>query len=218
MVQVFVASRRRALSLVDPVAASLFWINSTIASDDDAWDGPCHYCIDSSVLPCAVFAPLVHPRNHGGFRSQFGEIWAKIDELAFRFPLDLDRVYVTGKSMGGASTWEMGWTYPERIAALVPVCGGGQTNGPMHSARLAKLRMPVWIFHGDSDGIVHSSESKLMYNAMVDAGASLGSQLKFTLVPNVDHYQIVPLAYNEPMLYKWLEMHSLKSRRWAGHE
>lgn len=188
------------------------WISNTMAGDDDVWDGPCRYCIDSSILPCAVFAPLVCPRTQGGFRSQFKAIWDKVDELACTYPIDLQRVYVSGKSMGGASTWEMGWTYPDRIAALAPVCGGGQRDGPAHAARLAELGMPVWIFHGDSDALVHCSEAEVMYNAMLQAGASHGTQLKFSRIPGADHYQIVPIAYDGSELYKWLAAHSLQTR------
>merc|ERR1719203_485079 len=106
----------------------------------------------------------------------------------------------------------MGWTHPERIAALAPVCGGGQREGPAHAARLAELGMPVWIFHGERDALVHCSEAKVMHEAMLKAGAAQASQLKFTLAPGADHYQIVPLAYEGPELYRWLLLHSLQSR------
>jgi pimeloyl-ACP methyl ester carboxylesterase len=34
-------------------------------------------------------------------------------------------VYLTGLSMGGYGTWSLGLKYPERFAAIAPVCGGG---------------------------------------------------------------------------------------------
>jgi len=195
----------------------LWWINENMFSDDDAWHGPCRYCIDSQRLPCAVFAPKVNASQHGGFRSQFEEIWAKIDELAKEFPLDMNRVYVTGVSMGGTSTWEMGLKYPERIAALAPVCGAGLTRAQGflggEAAKLAKLGMPVWIFHGDKDTIVLPSDAKLMHDEMVKGGATMGSQLRFSLVPGVDHEDIDDFAYKEPEFYKWLTNHSLQTRR-----
>jgi predicted peptidase len=186
-----------------------------MSSDQDVWDGPCRYCIDSSLLPCAVFCPLVG-RGHGGFRSQFEDIWAKVDELAARFPLDLDRVYVTGVSMGGTSTWEMAWTYPGRIAGIAPVCGSAsrERDGPKHAARLAELGMPAWIFHGDRDWIVYWSDAQAMHDAMTDADAlEIASQRRLSLVPGADHYNIVSYAYPGPELYSWLTSHSLRTRK-----
>lgn len=192
-------------------------IHETMRRKDDSWDGPCCYCVDSSALPCAVFSPLVKS-EHGGFRSQFEDIWAKVDELALKFPLDLDRVYVTGVSMGGTSTWEMGWTYPDRIAALAPVCGSAlrEHNGPTHAADLAKLGMPVWIFRGNDDWIVQWSDAEVMHDAMVKAGATQDLQLKLSLASGANHYNIVSHAYETPELCRWLTTHSLRSRRFKG--
>ena len=39
--------------------------------------------------------------------------------------MDTNRVYLTGLSMGGYGTWKLGLAHPERFAALVPICGGG---------------------------------------------------------------------------------------------
>jgi len=60
-----------------------------------------------------------------------GETWsgdaivALADALARRFAIDQRRLYATGYSMGGYATWEVGWTFPGRFAAIVPICGGG---------------------------------------------------------------------------------------------
>ena len=49
---------------------------------------------------------------------------AMLDELLEQLPIDPDRVYLTGLSMGGI--WTYGWAiqHPERFAAIAPVCGG----------------------------------------------------------------------------------------------
>ena len=60
-----------------------------------------------------------------------GQIWstpnllALLDYIGEHYPVDQDRVYVTGLSMGGYGTWSFAAEAPDRIAAAAPVCGGG---------------------------------------------------------------------------------------------
>ena len=51
--------------------------------------------------------------------------------------------------MGGFGTWELGSMYPDRFAAIAPMCGGGR---PELARRMKNL--PIWVFHGEADGAV----------------------------------------------------------------
>ena len=55
-----------------------------------------------------------------------GDVMALIDEIAEKYSVDPNRIYLTGLSMGGFGTWTIAGNYPERFAAIVPICGGGQ--------------------------------------------------------------------------------------------
>src|SRR5882757_1945033 len=61
-----------------------------------------------------------------------GEIWsndsllALLDEITMKHSVDTNRIYLTGLSMGGYGTWRLGLTHPEKFAAIVPICGGGE--------------------------------------------------------------------------------------------
>jgi predicted peptidase len=50
---------------------------------------------------------------------------ALLDELVQRYRIDLDRIHLTGFSMGGYGTWELALHAPNRFASLMPICGGG---------------------------------------------------------------------------------------------
>ncbi len=76
--------------------------------------------------------------------------------------IEQNRIYITGLSMGGFGTWELIQRFPNKFAAAVPVCGGGDTN----EARKTKLIMPIWAFHGRKDKIVKVSRSIEMINAV----------------------------------------------------
>ena len=120
---------------------------------------------------------------------------ALLDEVVSKYKVDIDRVYVTGLSLGGGATWAMCAAYPERFAAAVPVCGW---NPNPKTAELIK-NIPFWVFHGEADKTVPIQHSKRMVDALKKAGADP----KFTTYPGVDHASWVK-AYAEPELWTWL--------------
>ena len=48
-----------------------------------------------------------------------------LDYICSVLPIDTDRIYLTGLSMGGTGTWMLAMADPERFAAIAPVCGTG---------------------------------------------------------------------------------------------
>jgi predicted peptidase len=48
-----------------------------------------------------------------------------LDHLLVSEQVDEDRVYVMGLSMGGMATFDLLARHPDRFAAAVPICGGG---------------------------------------------------------------------------------------------
>jgi predicted peptidase len=52
------------------------------------------------------------------------KVFALLDQLGEEFPIDADRVYVLGHSMGGFGTFEALAEQPERFAAAIPSAGG----------------------------------------------------------------------------------------------
>jgi hypothetical protein len=119
---------------------------------------------------------------------------AFIDDLLATYHIDPARIYITGLSLGGYGTWALAEAYPERYAAIVPICGGGDPS------QAAKLRdIPIWVFHGDADRTVPLWESQ----RMVDAIRAAGGNPKFTIYPGVGHDSWVP-AYTTEELYTWM--------------
>jgi len=120
-----------------------------------------------------------------------------IDDLVSKLPIDRDRIYVTGLSMGGYGTWEFAQRYTEIVAAIAPVCGGGD---PKWAQKIKHI--PVWAFHGDKDGVVRVTETTKMTDALQAAGA----QPKLTIYEGRGHDSWNP-AYREKDLMKWLFEH-----------
>ena len=117
-----------------------------------------------------------------------------IDNVIENYNVDTKRVSITGLSMGGFGTWEMGIIYPELFSAIAPVCGGGLT----WRCDLLK-NIPVWAFHGDIDTTV------LLKNSieMVDAVNKFGGNARLTIMHNVGH-NCWDEAYTASNVIEWL--------------
>jgi predicted peptidase len=117
-----------------------------------------------------------------------------VDALRREFPIDDQRIYVTGQSMGGAGTWNMIASRPGFFAAAVPCCGSSSKDDGT-----ASLATPLWNFHGDSDQTVPVSFSRDRIAARRKAG---GHPLS-TEYAGVDH-NVWEWAYTEAALVEWL--------------
>jgi predicted peptidase len=119
---------------------------------------------------------------------------AAIQAVSSREAVDPARIYLTGLSMGGYGTWDLAARQPERFAAILPICGGGdEATAP----RLAG--MPIWCFHGDADTVVPVERSRTMIAAVRAAGGSP----KYSELPGVGHDSWTP-AYRDPAVLDWL--------------
>lgn len=111
---------------------------------------------------------------------------------------DPARVYLTGLSMGGYATWHLGACYPERFAALAPICGYGLPSQGF-PARVCALRdVPVWTFHGEHDEIVPLDATR----SLVDTLRDCGGDVRLTVYPQTGH-DAWTRTYADPALYAW---------------
>lgn len=129
-----------------------------------------------------------------------------LDEVIKRHRVDTNRVYLTGLSMGGYGTWSLALQYPERFAAVAPICGGGSTIEVMLASRsktAALRRLPFWIFHGAKDPLVPLSESERMVDVLKRAGVR---EVELTVYPEATHDSWTETYANEK-LYEWFLQH-----------
>jgi predicted peptidase len=122
------------------------------------------------------------------------ELVALLDEIGRKYKADVDRVYVTGLSMGGFGTWRLASYAPERFAAIAPICGGGEIYWAKQMSQL-----PVWAFHGAKDEGVPVARSE----AMIEALEKRGGNAKLTVYPEAGHDSWTE-TYANPELYAWL--------------
>ncbi len=117
-----------------------------------------------------------------------------IEKLVADYPIDTDRLYITGLSMGGMGTFDLVCRHPDLFAAAIPICGAvNPTRLP--AAKNVRFR----IFHGANDDSVPTIWSRKAYKALKDAGAEV-EYIEFAGTP---HDSWNP-AFNRPDFLPWL--------------
>jgi len=122
-------------------------------------------------------------------------VMALIADAQSRYQVDPKRIILTGLSMGGYGAWDLGTRYPEKFAAIAPLCGGGI---PYLTYRIKDK--PIWVFHGAKDTAVPISESQRMVDALKKNG---NTRVKFTIYPEAGH-NCWTETYNNESVYTWI--------------
>jgi len=117
-----------------------------------------------------------------------------IDSLIASYPIDTNKIYITGLSMGGFGTWDAIARYPNKFAAAIPICGGGDEK----TAKTIK-DIPIWAFHGSADHVVMTDRTRNMINAI----RAVGGKPLYTEYKGIGHGSWFK-TYKEPTLLEWL--------------
>ncbi|MEM0969305.1 MAG: alpha/beta fold hydrolase, partial [Verrucomicrobiota bacterium] len=174
--------------------------NGVITEPEFQAKHPCYIVVPQSVGPWRVAGS--EPNVTDDMIETFPEIWQRIisgrkawleanpkgnlqtvfallDSLGQDLPVDLDRVYVLGHSMGGFGSFEAIAQAPNRFAAAIPSAGGlAAWHDPQTFAHV-----PIWAFHGDQDTTVPFALSQLVFDQLALAEGNM----KLTRLGGVRH-------------------------------
>lgn len=117
-----------------------------------------------------------------------------LEALSTQLPIDRDRVYLTGTSLGGQGVWDIIEKTPDTFAAAIVLCG---TGDPSRVTRA--LRPPTWVFHGAQDPSMPVRSAR----AMVTALRKAGGRVRYSEYPAAGH-DVWTFAYREKELPDWL--------------
>ena len=171
--------------------------------------GPRLDFLKTQVVPKLVEDGEDYPFIIASPQLNYGEAWdtkaavlaSFVAHLQTEFPIDPDRIYVTGLSVGGAGAWYFALAYPDVPAAVVPMAGFyayGAAIVPRNICDLAEI--PMWVFHGGQDEVVDLAWEQ----ALVDALKECGGDVQFTIYPDAGHSQTFEQGFADPALYTWL--------------
>lgn len=144
--------------------------------------------------PCFVLMPQCPDRAIGWKNEVAENLMALIADLGDNLPIDKDRIYLTGSSMGGSGTWGILARWPEVFACGVPLCGGGDAS----KAEVIK-NIPIWVFHGDMDKDVPVENSRKMFAAL----QAVKGNIQYSELPGSGHI-ITNEVYSKPELDEWM--------------
>ena len=139
------------------------------------------------------------------------EISSVLDNIVTRYRVDLNRIYLTGLSLGGGMVWRyssFSKAYADRVAAVVPVCGAEyiSTTGGDY---IAQAKLPVWATHNSGDNVVSVNNTNTnVYNVNEAAHAAV-PEAKKTIFDQTGHNawsKTYDLTFKENGLniYEWM--------------
>lgn len=147
--------------------------------------------------PCIIVAPM-------GLQPWAGEgtAWSEkpgiltialVKDLVKNLPIDKERIYITGHSMGGYGTCHLITMEPRMFAGAVAMSG---CTGPETAAILKKV--PLWLFHAADDPTVDVKGAR-------DLAAALkrDKSFKYTEFETGGH-GIPPKVYDDKATHEWL--------------
>lgn len=119
-------------------------------------------------VPAIILLPQCRPGKYWSDSVMDEMVMRALEQTVEQFGADMNRIYLTGLSMGGYGVWHFAARYPQKFAALVSICGGSSiTVGDRFSALALKVgKTPAWLFHGADDTIVPAAESRQIVAAL----------------------------------------------------
>jgi predicted peptidase len=150
--------------------------------------------MQAKTFPAFVVFPQSQDKTWDAEGKDGQRAMAILAAVQKEYKIDDKRLYLTGLSMGGIGTWSLAAKYPDKWAAIVPVCGFGD---PAKAEAIKNI--PCWGFIGDKDNAMLLDGMRKTIEALKAAGG----KPKFDEYAGIGHNSW-EMAYNTPELYDWL--------------
>ncbi|WP_135556907.1 alpha/beta fold hydrolase [Paenibacillus cymbidii] len=167
--------------------------------------GPPMLIAQGQELPFIVISPQKRVNDHwytAGFVDEF------VQDAMKRYPIDPQRIYVTGLSVGGGGAFYYADEHPEKVAAVIPVAGKNNieiVNQPfINDTNVFRLnRVPMWTFNNADDPTVGREGTEAILKLMVNSKVTPDPSPMFTVYQQTGHGGWDE-AYGNPAIYTWL--------------
>ena len=154
---------------------------------------------------------IFSPQFGGSGFPSVNDVNNMINYAVANYPVDINRIYLTGLSMGGG----VAWYYPgynsyfaSRIAATVPVCGATDVSQG-YANNIAGTNLPVWATHNSGDQTVLASVTNQMVDLVNNRTAPPNPLAKKTIF-NANGHDAWTQTYNPNFrenglnIYEWM--------------
>lgn len=121
----------------------------------------------------------VEPLNQWYAYRSYGLPMAALSKIKRHYPINTNKILLSGFSMGGYATWNLGLRYPDRFAALAPLSGSisRQEKFGLADRRSRFLvdnaqRIPLFFVHGAQDRMVPPNSDRFCRDRLKELGAN----------------------------------------------
>jgi predicted peptidase len=155
------------------------------------------------VAPQASKSPRAEGAKGGWVPADLNILLAHLLET---LPVDADRIYLTGNSMGGYGTYAWAGVNPEHFAAIAPMVGGLGALGPKDVTKDLTLwgkniaTLPMKAYYGGKDQVVPADRGAMILKAIENAG---GKKAEVIVLEDEGH-GAGRVPFGDPEFFKWL--------------
>lgn len=170
-------------------------LKKLIYNEEGQGNGLGKYAIENRINKFITISPLC-PKG-----AYWSLLTNKINRLLINVTsensIDLDRIYLTGVSMGGMGTWSVAMKYPEWFAAIAPISGG--IYKPFMSDNIEDIQnIPIWIFHDKYDNEIPIEKTTNVLKKLEEVNADV----QITMYEEGEHY-LNERVFEEGRIFEW---------------
>jgi len=178
-------AERRGWALLSPMGYS----------PNSGWGNHLPVVLANATMPRprpSTIAGIVLPQDGVDPEPAERDVLTTLEIVQAEYPVDRQRIYLMGNSMGGEGTWHLAARAPHIWAAVSPAAGAIDPERYPYSA-LHKL--PVLVVHGERDAIVSFDASRKMAENLERHGGNV----RFLPVLDGKHdavYNVLPQIFD----------------------
>ena len=170
-------------------------LNKLIYNQEGQRNGISKYAIDNRIGKFITISPLCPKGVYWSFLAK--KINRLLINVTREYSIDLDRIYLTGVSMGGMGTWSIAMKYPEWFAAIAPISGG--IYKPFMSENIKDIQnIPIWIFHDKYDREIPIEKTANILKKLEEVNADV----QITIYEDGEHF-LNERVFEEGKIFEW---------------
>jgi predicted peptidase len=124
-------------------------------------------------------------------------IYQLVVKIQQEYPIDANRIYLTGLSSGGWATWNLALAHPEMFAAIVPISSFVDL---IQMDDICKIKaIPTRIYHGLLDDVVPLDYAASIYKNLKNCNPNIS----LTIFDNAGHDSWTRV-YDSAEIYNWM--------------
>jgi len=164
---------------------------------------PANFSVNGQNHSFIVIAPQFKVRPNAD------QMQSVIEYAKKRWRIDESRIYVTGLSMGGGSTWDYSAVHGQNAAAIVPVCGGTKPNTNL-TTQIAAKNLPIWGLYSSADAVVPVQWGRDFFSGIDGKNTAFAAKTKLTIWTDASHNATWGRAFNPATkvdgynIYEWM--------------